>query len=134
MELVKAHERENLTGEGGVNCEVKEGEGFFKLISAFIKKVTKKMLAGQFNFGTMQRPTTLSNPVSHVQLMANELAVVVDKCKLMIGTTDPLDRLKLLTAGIVGNLSYNVLRSGGKGPVNPVLGETNVVSSAVGDA
>ena len=128
MDAIKPHERENLTGEGGVNVEVREGEGFFKLITAFTKKIAKKMLAGQFNFGTMQRPVMLSNPVSHVQLMPNELCVIVQKCKQMLTVTDPLDRLQLLVSGIVGNLAYNVLRSGGKGPVNPFLGETVVVS------
>ena len=127
MDAIKPHERENLTGEGGVNVEVREGEGFFKLITAFTKKIAKKMLAGQFNFGTMQRPVMLSNPVSHVQLMPNELCVIVQKCKQMMTVTDPLDRLQLLVSGIIGNLAYNVLRSGGKGPVNPILGETAVV-------
>ena len=127
MDAIKPHERENLTGEGGVNVEVREGEGFFKLITAFTKKIAKKMLAGQFNFGTMQRPVMLSNPVSHVQLMPNELCVIVQKCKQMLAVADPLDRLQLLTSGIIGNLAYNVLRSGGKGPVNPILGETAVV-------
>ena len=128
MDQIKPHERENLTGEGGVNVEVKDGGGTFKLIAAFTKKVAKKMLAGQFNFGTMQRPTMLSNPISHVQLMPNELCVIVQKCKVMVGITDPLERLQHLVSGIVGNLAYNVLRSGGKGPINPVLGETAVVS------
>lgn len=127
MEQIKPHERENLAGEGGVNCEVKDAEGFFKIITAFIKKVSKKVLSGQFNFGTMQRPTMLSNPESHVQIMTNELALIVDKCKLMTITPDPLDKLKHLVSGIIGNLCYNVLKSGGKGPVNPTLGETLVV-------
>jgi len=128
MDQIKPHEREFLTGEGGVNVEIKEGEGFFKIVTSFAKKVGKKMLGGQFNFGTMQRPTMLSNPISHVQIMPNELALVVEKCKLMVHTPDPLDRLKHLVSGIIGNLAYNVLISGGKGPVNPVLGETLVVS------
>ena len=128
MQQIKPHELENLTGEGGVNVEVKGGEGLFKLITAFTKKVAKKMLAGQFNFGTMQRPTMLSNPVSHVQLMPNELCVITQKCKQMVSITDPLERLQHLVSGIIGNLAYSVLRSGGKGPINPFLGETSVVS------
>ena len=128
MEEIKPHERENLTGEGGLNCEIKEGEGFFKIVTSFAKKIGKKMLSGQFNFGTMQRPTMLSNPDSHVQIMANELAYIVEKCKLMVGISDPLDKLKHLVSGIIGNLSYNVYKSAGKGPVNPVLGETLVVN------
>lgn len=35
-----------------------------------------------------------------------------------------IDRIKSITAGILGNLSLNVYWSGGKGPANPVLGET----------
>ena len=127
MQDIKPHPRENLTGEGGINCEIKEGEGFFKIVTAFAKKVTKKMLAGQFNFGTMQRPTMLSNPISHVQIMPNELAYIVEKCKLMVDVKDPLDRLKHLVSGIIGNLSHNIYKSEGKGPVNPTLGETLVV-------
>lgn len=127
MEEIKPHERENLTGEGGINCEVKGGDGLFKVVTAFTKKIAKKMMAGQFNFGTMQRPTMMSNPESHVQVMTNELALVVEKCKLMVGITDPLDRMKHLVSGIVGNLSYNVFKAEGKGPVNPTLGETYVV-------
>lgn len=127
MEDIKPHDRENLTGEGGINVEIREGEGLFKILSAFTKKVAKKLLSGQFNFGTMQRPTMLSNPISHVQIMANEVAVIADKCKLMVVTKDPLDRLKILVTGIIGNLSYNIYNSGGKGPVNPTLGETLIV-------
>ena len=123
----KVHEREVLTGEGGVNCEIKEGESFFKIVKAFVGKIAKKILAGQFNFGTMQRPTMLSNPITHVQIMPNELAIVVEKCKLMISKCDPIDRLKHLVSGVIGNLSYNLYKSEGKGPINPTLGESLIV-------
>lgn len=42
----------------------------------------------------------------------------------MVNEKDKVERMKLLVSGIVGNLAYNVIRLGGKGPVNPFVGET----------
>ncbi len=42
----------------------------------------------------------------------------------MLKEKDAVEKLKLLTAGIIGNFSFNIFKSGGKGPVNPLLGET----------
>lgn len=127
METIKPIEREILTGAGGINCENKEGGSFFGVLASFAKKIGKKVLIGQFNFSSMQRPSQISLPVTHVQVIGNEFAYIVKACKIMLDVQDPIDRLQHLTSGVIGNLSYNVIKSAGRGPVNPVLGETLVV-------
>lgn len=128
METIKPIDREILTGAGGVNCENKEGGSFFGVVTSFMKKIGKKMLTGQFNFSSMQRPSQISLPTTHVQVIGNEFAYIVKECKTMVDIADPIDKLKHLTTGVIANLSYNVVKSAGRGPVNPVLGETLVVS------
>lgn len=39
-------------------------------------------------------------------------------------TEDKVERMRLLTAGFIGNWCYNVYLSTGRGPLNPFLGET----------
>ena len=42
----------------------------------------------------------------------------------MVKEKDPIERMRLLLAGYIGNWTYNVYASKGRGPLNPLLGET----------
>lgn len=114
--------------KGGIDCKNKEDPGFFAVATSFAKKVAGKILKGRFNFSSMQRPTVLSNPESHLQVLASEYALAFEYFSMAAKVTNDVDKLKLIIAGIVGNMSYNVYRSSGKGPVNPTLGETLTVT------
>ena len=72
----------------------------------------------------MQRPSLVSYPRSHCQLMADEFANMARYLEAAAKTDDKEERLKLITAGIISNLALNVAKMGGKGPLNPLLGET----------
>jgi hypothetical protein len=122
--MIKRHDLEVDKDKGGVSIKNQSDEGFFQVLLAFGKKVTGKILLGKFNFSTMQRPGLLSMPESHLQMLAYEFALMVKYFKAAITEKDPLERIKLISAGLIGNLSYNVYRSKGKGPINPTLGET----------
>lgn len=49
--------------------------------------------------------------------------------KAMTKCEDPLERMKILTSGVIGKTLPNLLKSGGKGPLNPILGETYSVKT-----
>ena len=125
---IKKHDLEVDKEKGGVSCKNQSEEGFFKVLTAFSKKLSAKILKGKFNFSTMQRPTLLSVPESHVQLVVDEFCLAVRYFKAASEETNPLERLKLITAGIVGNFTHNLYRLKGKGPLNPLVGETYAVS------
>ena len=72
----------------------------------------------------MQRPALISYPLSHCQLMADEYANLAKYLEAAAKTGDHLERVKLVMAGIVSNLALNVSKMKGKGPLNPMLGET----------
>ena len=122
--MVKKHELEIEKDKGGISVKNQSEDGFFQVFMAFGKKVSSKLLQGKFNFSSMQRPALLSLPESHLQMIVYEFALMLRYFKAAGKQKDPLERLKLITTGVLGNLSYNVYRSKGKGPVNPVLGET----------
>lgn len=128
-DAVKRHERENVREEGGINMRQEEEVGLWETLTAFVRKISAKVLMGRFNFSTMQRPAALSNPTSHIQVIANEYCVLTRYVEAALAVKDPVERLKLVTAGLIGNLSLNVYGSRGKGPVNPSLGETYHVCS-----
>lgn len=123
-EAVPRHERELTREKGGISLKQEEEVGLWDTLSSFSRKISAKLLSGKFNFSTMQRPAALSNPISHVQVLADEYCVLVKYIEAAVGVKDPLERLKLLSAGLVGTLALNVFTSRGKGPVNPCLGET----------
>lgn len=125
---IKKQELEIDKEKGGISCKNQSEEGFFKVLTSFTKKIGAKLIQGKFNFSSMQRPTLLCMAESHLQLIVYEFAMSVRYFEAASKQTDPLERMKLITAGIVGNFSYNVYRSKGKGPVNPVLGESYSVS------
>lgn len=131
-ESVRRHEKENAREEGGINMKQDEEAGVWETLAAFTRKVAGKLLSGKLNFSTMQRPAALSNPVSHIQVIANEYCVLTRYIEAALTVRDPLERIKLITAGLIGNLSLNVYGSRGKGPVNPSLGETYQGRSASG--
>ena len=122
--MIKKHELEIDKEKGGISVKNQSEDGFFNVFLAFGKKVSGKILQGKFNFSSMQRPGLISMAESHLQLLAYEFALLVRYIKAGVNEKDPLERLKLITTGIIGNLSYNVYRSKGKGPINPTLGET----------
>lgn len=113
---------------GGISCVNQDDPGFFSVVSGFAKKIAGKVFKGKFNFSSMQRPTILSNPESHLQVLASEFALAFEYYQMAANVQNDVDRLKLIIAGTVGNMSHNVYRSAGKGPVNPTLGETLAVN------
>lgn len=72
----------------------------------------------------MQNPAIVCNPCSHLEIIAKEFILVLEYVKRMEKVEDNVEKLKLLTAGLIGNYSYNLCRAKGKGPLNPFLGET----------
>ena len=121
---IPKHPREHDSEDGGISLKAEDNDGFWPVVKDFAKKIGGKVLSGKFNFSTMQRPSRLSLPISHLQLIANEFACIVKYVDLAVEAASPLDKMKLITAGIVGNLSLNIYTSKGKGPCNPTLGET----------
>lgn len=122
--MIKKHDLEISTEKGGISVKNQSEDGFFQVLMAFGKKISAKLIQGKFNFSTMQRPGLLSMSESHLQLIAYEFALMLKYFKAAANEKDPLERLKIITAGVIGNLCYNVYRSKGKGPINPTLGET----------
>lgn len=118
---------EITSNRGGINCKIVDDPGFIQIASSFLKKISGKILGGKFNFSSMQRPTIVSNPISHLQLLASEYVLAFEYFSKAAQVTNDIDRLKLIIAGVVGNMSYNIYGSQGRGPVNPTLGETLTV-------
>lgn len=56
--------------------------------------------------------------------MADEYANLAKYLEAASRIDDHLERIKLVMAGIISNLSLNVAKMKGKGPLNPTLGET----------
>lgn len=56
--------------------------------------------------------------------MVDEYANLANYLEAAAKTSDPLERIQLVTAGIISNLALNVSLMMGKGPLNPTLGET----------
>lgn len=112
-----------LKGSGGVSL-VGGNESGFKVVGAFIGKCMKKMAQGKFNFSSFQRPSLISFPKSHTQLMAEEFANLSKYILEAAKEKDPIERLQLVTAGVISNLALNVAKMKGKGPLNPLLGES----------
>lgn len=121
---VPKHPLEIQKGEGGIDQTNSNSKSIMKIVGSFIKKITKKMFSGQFNFSTMQRPSIVSSPASHLQILAREFCIIINHCKKMEKEKDNLEKFKHLISGILGNFSYNIYKSGGKSPINPMLGET----------
>ena len=127
---IEKHPMEIVKDKGGLLCKNTDDVGFFKVFSAFAKKISGKVLKGKFNFSSMQRPTLLSIPESHLQVIAQEYSLAFDYFISASTVQNDVDRIKLIVAGIIGNMSFNILRAQGKGPVNPILGETFSVYSS----
>lgn len=124
---IERHQAEIYKDRGGIDCKNRDDPGFFSTVGAFAKKVAGKVLKGKFNFSSMQRPTMLSIPESHLQTLAHEYALALEYYRLAGTINDDVERMKLVVAGTIANMSYNVFRAAGKGPVNPTLGETLTV-------
>ena len=50
---IEKHPMEIVDNKGGVDCKSKDYAGIFKIIGAFGKKVTGKVIKGKFNFSSM---------------------------------------------------------------------------------
>lgn len=123
-DLIEKHPQEITINLGGINCKSQDDAGVLAVVAAFAKKVASKLLQGQYNFTSMQRPTLLSLPESHLQMLSREYILTLQYFLAAGQLSDPVNRLKLIVAGIISNMAFNPLRSKGKGPVNPTLGET----------
>ena len=55
----------------------------------------------------MQNPAIVSLPESHLQIISKEYIVLIDFIKKMNGVSDPIERMKLLVSGFIGNWTYN---------------------------
>lgn len=124
IDAIEKHPMEITKDKGGILLKTEEESGFFQVFSAFSKKIAGKILKGKFNFSSMQRPTLLTIPESHLQVLAQEYTLALEYFAIAGGVHDDLERLRIIVAGMIGNMQFNVFRVKGKGPVNPVLGET----------
>lgn len=121
---IPKHELDIQKGEGGIDQTNTNSKSIMKIVGSFIKKITKKMFTGHFNFSSMQRPSIVSSPATHLQILAREFCIIIKHCKKILKEKDDLEKFKHLISGILGNFTYNVFRSNGKSPINPMLGET----------
>lgn len=121
---IEKHPKELTSYKGGIDSKNQDDAGFFKVLGAFGKKIASKLVKGKFNFSSMQRPTLLTIPESHLQVLSLEFALMLEYFSAAKDIQNDVERLKMVTSGIIGNMPYNVFRLKGKGPVNPTLGET----------
>lgn len=128
-DAIEKHPLEIVKDKGGIDSKNQDHAGFFKVLTAFGKKIAAKVLKGKFNFSSMQRPTLLSLNVSHLQVLSYEFVLMAEYFLLAKDIQNDVDRLKMIVSGIIGNMSYNIFQAKGKGPVNPTLGETYSVHS-----
>lgn len=124
---IERHPKEIYKDRGGIDCKNSDDPGFFAVVAAFGKKIAGKILKGKFNFSSMQRPTVLSMTESHLQVLATEYALAFDYYHKAASEPDDVQRMKLVVGGTLANMSHNIYRAAGKGPVNPTLGETYTV-------
>lgn len=122
-ESIQAHVREISHGEGGISLKL-EDVGVWETMVSFARKLIGKMLSGNLDFSSLQRPAAFIHPESHVVTVVKENLLLIRHIQAMLHTADPLERLKLLVAGVLGSLSFSVYASCGKGPVASCLGET----------
>ena len=99
-----------MTEKGGISIKNETEGGFFAVLGAFAKKISLKILKGKFNIFTMQRPTLLGFPETHVQVLGMEYAMMTKYLRLASLETDPLEQMKLIVTGIVTIFSINAFR------------------------
>jgi hypothetical protein len=56
--------------------------------------------------------------------MVDEYANLAKYLEAAAKIEDKQERMKIVASGIIANLSINICKMGGKGPLNPLLGET----------
>lgn len=120
---IAPHVREISEDDGGISLRLEE-MGLWETVSSFARKIIAKMWSGSLDFSSLQRPAAFTQPVSHLATIVNDHLLTIKHVQAMNGISDPRERLKLLTAGVIGNLCYSVFVSKGKGPVASCLGET----------
>ena len=118
------HQREIQKDKGGVDLSPAPGHNNNGVVASFIRKIGSKLLSGQLNFSSMQRPAMITNPYSHLEIIAYEFSILMPYLMYAFSLSDPILRFKTVVAGVIGNLPLNILQSAGKCPLNPLLGET----------
>jgi len=90
-------------------------------IWGFVKQAGKHLLTGG-SLTQISLPVILSEPQSFLQRIATEFSCAPIFLHQASETADPLERMKLVVAFIIGGLNRQCI--GQKKPFNPILGET----------
>jgi hypothetical protein len=89
----------------------------------FIGKITTRMLSGSLNLAHLRVPTVLCHTEPYLHIWSYSFLNLPKYIKLACKTTDPMERLKLITAGFISDLHDGVLLAGGQPPVMSFPGQ-----------
>jgi hypothetical protein len=88
-----------------------------------VKKMTKKVLGGA-SLMELTLPANMLYKASNGELISSDLAVLTAFATEASKVTDPVERIKILTAGFVGGLTTMCRELNGAPPIPMRLGET----------
>jgi hypothetical protein len=121
MDKIEKHEREHE--KSGILL-LHEGGDFRKMVFS----VSTKSLTHPGELNDILRPSSLSLPKSQVQAYADMFKTLYPYLQDIAESNNPVDQIKILTAGILANLFSELLSSTEKTAVVPMLGETLIVN------
>lgn len=90
------------SNQGGMDLKIPEN--FVMIVKDFVKKFARKLLSGSFNLAKLIPPAKTLHHESFLMLNAIGMAINAKYMKAAAQHKDPLERLKLIASGLIGNL------------------------------
>jgi hypothetical protein len=111
---------------------IRDEENTRSIVMEIIKSLGRKLLSGSFSdIMQVSRPASISCPLTYLQAIARDFSYLPLLYRAA-EASDPVVRLELVLAFIVGGLHITPMLCKNKAPLNPILGETFTATMADG--
>jgi len=112
--------------QGGIHLkeDADSGVNTRDVLLNLIKSVGGKLKEGKIlDLLKISRPAIISYPKTYLECMAGDF-IYTEFLSKAAEATDPIERLKYITAFYIAGLHVNPIEMGNNGPLNPIIGET----------
>lgn len=124
LELNGTYFAHPMIEKNGAGLTLKSESGFISTLASFITKLGGHVLTGNFDLAALVPPSSVMVPYVLLQMYMDNFQYGLKFFKkAALETKDPVERLKLITAGLIADISTPLTISNGSPPIPAFPGE-----------
>ncbi len=117
--------RHKMAHKDGGYILVDEGDATKQALKEILSRLGSKLVKGEItDLLATPAPAYIHAPCSYLETICNDMGRMTTYMKKACETKDPVERLKLMSAMIIGGQHITSDNNALRSPLNPILGET----------